>query len=220
MARWVRLRHSLGRGFPVCVSIVACPYSVSTSRSSNRTGGFTASGSRIRVMVSPTSNAAETDPGSVARTRVPDDCQGIGLCPAHRVRVSAAATDGRDDTRASAPREKGRVERWRGGVGFGIFCVGVSPVCVSIAACRAPFPPPAHRTGRADFPHPALGQGSWFRPRVTTGKFPEVQQSKLALQIAVGILAVSLPIELQTSSAATDGPGDRRAECTILNAGV
>ena len=23
--------------------------------------------------------------------------------------------------------EKGRVERWRGGLGFGIFCVGVSP---------------------------------------------------------------------------------------------
>ena len=23
----------------------------------------------------------------------------------------------------------------------------------------APFPLPAHRTGRADFPHPALGQG-------------------------------------------------------------
>ncbi len=27
------------------------------------------------------------------------------------------------------------------------------------AVAEAPFPPPAHRTGRADFPHPALGQG-------------------------------------------------------------
>ena len=27
----------------------------------------------------------------------------------------------------------------------------------------APFPPPAHRTGRADLPHPALGEGSRFR---------------------------------------------------------
>ena len=78
--------------------------------------------------------------------------------------------------------DAGRVERWRGGVGFGIFCFGVSPVCVSIAACRAPFPPSAHRTGRADFPHPALGQGSWFRPRVATRKALQVQQSKLALQ--------------------------------------
>ena len=29
----------------------------------------------------------------------------------------------------------------------------------------APFPPPAHRTGQADFPHPALGLNSLERPR-------------------------------------------------------
>lgn len=28
-----------------------------------------------------------------------------------------------------------------------------------------PFPHPAHRTGHADFPHPALGQDSGVRPR-------------------------------------------------------
>ena len=33
----------------------------------------------------------------------------------------------------------------------------------------APFPPPAHRTGRADFPHPALGEGSCFRARQAGG---------------------------------------------------
>src|SRR6185312_578502 len=27
-----------------------------------------------------------------------------------------------------------------------------------------PFPRPAHRTGRADFPHPALGEGVMFQP--------------------------------------------------------
>ena len=28
-----------------------------------------------------------------------------------------------------------------------------------LVPCRAPFPDPAHRTGRADFPHPALAEG-------------------------------------------------------------
>src|SRR5438552_3124954 len=31
------------------------------------------------------------------------------------------------------------------------------------------FPVPAHRTGRADFPHPALGKDSRFRPRKARG---------------------------------------------------
>ena len=40
------------------------------------------------------------------------------------------------------------------------------PGCVSIVACRAPFPPPAHRTGRADFPHPALRRASQSSPQL------------------------------------------------------
>jgi hypothetical protein len=51
-----------------------------------------------------------------------------------------------------------RVEMWRGDVRLSM------PVpapfvwrCLSGSAV-APFPHPAHRTGRADFPHPALGQ--------------------------------------------------------------
>jgi hypothetical protein len=31
------------------------------------------------------------------------------------------------------------------------------------------FPVPAHRTGQADFPHPALGKDSRFRPRKVRG---------------------------------------------------
>ena len=31
------------------------------------------------------------------------------------------------------------------------------------------FPVPAHRTGLADFPHPALGKDSRFRPRKVRG---------------------------------------------------
>ena len=65
-----------------------------------------------------------------------------------------------------------RVERWRGGVGFGIVPCRGFPVCASIAACHAPFPPPAHRTGRADFPHRALRLASpaWTYGRKRLGE--------------------------------------------------
>ena len=52
----------------------------------------------------------------------------------------------------------GRVEVWRGGLGFGLLRFQGFPVRGAISACHAPFPHPAHRTGRADFPHPALLQ--------------------------------------------------------------
>ena len=38
----------------------------------------------------------------------------------------------------------------------------------AVATDAAPFPLPAHQTGRADFPHPAFGQGS-FMPSPTAG---------------------------------------------------
>src|ERR1700723_3259193 len=51
-----------------------------------------------------------------------------------------------------------RVEMWRGDVRLSM-SVPAPFVwrCLSGSAV-APFPPPAHRTGRADLPHPALGQ--------------------------------------------------------------
>ena len=51
-----------------------------------------------------------------------------------------------------------RVEVWRGGVRLSM-SVSAPFVwrCLSGSAV-APFPHPAHRTGQADFPHPALGQ--------------------------------------------------------------
>jgi hypothetical protein len=51
-----------------------------------------------------------------------------------------------------------RVEAWRGGVRLSM-SVSAPFVwrCLS-GSTMAPFPRPAHRTGRADFPHPALGQ--------------------------------------------------------------
>src|SRR5580704_13369924 len=52
----------------------------------------------------------------------------------------------------------GRVEMWRGGCRLNI-SVAASFVrrCLSDST-MTPFPHPAHRTGQADFPHPALGQ--------------------------------------------------------------
>jgi hypothetical protein len=52
----------------------------------------------------------------------------------------------------------GRVEMWRGGIR-----VGLSVAAPFVWRCPsnltvAPFPHPAHRTGQADLPHPALGQ--------------------------------------------------------------
>src|SRR5450830_1584683 len=54
--------------------------------------------------------------------------------------------------------QKCRVEMWRGG-----FRQNISVAASFVWRClngstMAPFPHPAHRTGQADFPHPALGQ--------------------------------------------------------------
>lgn len=47
---------------------------------------------------------------------------------------------------------------WRGGCRFGIsVSASFDWRCLTVRTIT-PFPHPAHRTGRADFPHPALGQ--------------------------------------------------------------
>src|SRR5208337_1183678 len=58
----------------------------------------------------------------------------------------------------AAASEMGRVEMWRGG-GRPNISVAASFVwrCLS-GSTVTPFPHPAHRTGHADLPHPALGQ--------------------------------------------------------------
>jgi len=55
-----------------------------------------------------------------------------------------------------------------------------------------PFPHPAHRTGQAVFPHPALGQGvrpqrsSCSRPREVASQRRQPDQSQVLVQIRVG----------------------------------
>ena len=77
----IRRRHNSVSRFPLTCLNSRVPCSVSTSRSSNRTGGFTASGSRTRLMVSPTGDDAEGDSGSAAEAYAPDSCQETGWFP-------------------------------------------------------------------------------------------------------------------------------------------
>src|SRR5208283_5364335 len=83
-------------------------------------------------------------------------------------RISARAASGQNLTfgsRAEGPdltvqrmARIGRVGVWRGG--FRLSMSVAAPFvwrCLS-GSTMAPFPHPPHRTGRADFPHPALGQ--------------------------------------------------------------
>ncbi len=66
--------------------------------------------------------------------------------------------------------------------------------CGALAAVAAPFPHPAHRTGRADFPHPALGQD--FTPSPTashapaTAALPAPQSARLPHRLSRGLLDV------------------------------
>src|SRR5258705_13578900 len=77
-----------------------------------------------------------------------------------------------------------RVEMWRVGCRLNI-SVAASFVwrCLSGSA-MAPFPHPAHRTGQADFPHPALGQD--FTPSPTARR----------AQAGTGVRAQSAPGEI------------------------
>ena len=52
----------------------------------------------------------------------------------------------------------GRVEMWRGGSRFGLSVAAPFVWRCPTNLAVAPFPHPAHRTGHADLPHPALGQ--------------------------------------------------------------
>jgi hypothetical protein len=58
------------------------------------------------------------------------------------------------------PLNARRVEMWRGGFRLGISVAGPFGRRCLTSFAVAPFPHPAHRTGRADLPHPALGQNT------------------------------------------------------------
>src|SRR3954464_12915388 len=68
----------------------------------------------------------------------------------------------------SQPMVLRRVEMWRGGGRLGISVSAPFVWRCLTGATLAPFPHPAHRTGQADLPHPALGQD--VTPSPTTGR--------------------------------------------------
>ena len=65
--------------------------------------------------------------------------------------------------------EIGRVEMWRGGRRFRLSVSTPFVRWCPSSVALAPFPHPAHRTGRADFPHPALFQH--IKPSRSHGRY-------------------------------------------------
>src|SRR6516162_6570875 len=53
------------------------------------------------------------------------------------------------------------------------------------SAFAVPFPVAAHRTGRADLPHPALGLDSRLRPRHITASSSQTHKTEFTIQVRV-----------------------------------
>ena len=80
------------------------------------------------------------------------------LARAHRCALSRSALGQFPDPAATSQEPADGVEMWRGGCRLHIsVAASFDWRCLS-GSTMAPFPHPAHRTGQADFPHPALGQ--------------------------------------------------------------
>ena len=73
----------------------------------------------------------------------------------------------------TARSDYGRVRMWRGGLRYSL-SVAAPFVWRCLNSCTiTPFPHPPHRTGHADFPHPALGQDAYLCTRKVTRSSPE-----------------------------------------------
>ena len=81
-----------------------------------------------------------------------------------------------------------------------------------MATYAAPFPLPAHQTGRADFPHPAFGQGS-FMPSPTAGCQSELpmQEPEPLVEMLRGKRLASRPLDLMLSAQPSTEPIPRVA---------
>ena len=94
---------------------------------------------------------------------------------------------------------KGRVEMWRGGCRLNIsVAASFDWRCLS-GSTMAPFPHPAHRTGQADFPHPALGQD--FTPllsRATPSAVSEHSSELIGCPISMSFTTYCVCLELRS----------------------
>ncbi len=69
----------------------------------------------------------------------------------------------------------GRVRMWRGGLRFSLSVAAPFGWRCLNSRTITPFPHPPHRTGHADFPHPALGQDSCLCTRKVMRSSPAPQ---------------------------------------------
>src|SRR6266436_10200955 len=110
---------------------------------------------------------------------------------------------------------------WRGGFRLGLSVSGPFGRRCLTSLAMAPFPHPAHQTGRAVFPHPAFGQGfthmllhTFAHEQSSLGSLKLVQ-AQLLVQVFIvkALLSVTLYLELRAqplahpmADMAVDGP--------------
>ena len=108
-----------------------------------------------RVKQAGVLESATSSPGSTATIRGCPGAPGPAVFGAGRPRVFLTSL---------LLRTLGRVDDWRGGGRRkgGSRSRRLSPVAGASIPAMAPFPVAAHRTGHANFPHPALGRDHAF----------------------------------------------------------
>ncbi len=104
----------------------------------------------------------------------------------------------RESTNRAARARMRRVGVWRGDVRLSM-SVSAPFVwrCLS-GSTVAPFPHPAHRTGQADFPHPALGQDLTPSSRATPSAASEHHAELIGLPISMSFATFCVCLELRT----------------------
>jgi hypothetical protein len=91
----------------------------------------------------------------------------------------------------------GRVEMWRGGGRFGLSVAAPFVWRCPSNLTVAPFPHPAHRTGHADLPHPALGQDITPSLRVTPPAVSEHFSELIGCPISRSLTTSCVCLELR-----------------------
>jgi len=72
---------------------------------------------------------------------------------------------------------------WRGDGRSGIAVAAPFGWRCPMSQTLAPFPHPAHRTGHADLPHPALGQDSRLRPRRAAADSGQAYEQEVPVKV-------------------------------------
>lgn len=106
----------------------------------------------------------------------------------------------------------GRVEMWRGGGRFGLSVAAPFVWRCPSNLAVASFPHPAHRTGRADFPHPALFQN--IKPSHSYGRRSAAAGVSVpAFRTGTGRSIGGTPFPVCRAFASTRSSDDARRSC-------